>query len=1098
MTDATPTSPSVSAHDIADAIHRPRPTAEQCAVIESPLAPALVIAGAGSGKTETMANRVLWLLANGKVSAGEILGLTFTRKAAGELSARIRERMGQLHDAGLMPGEYDEFDPPVVATYNSFSNTIYRDNAILLGRESDGAVLGEASAWQLARSIVVHATDDRLPGLERNVDTVTRAVIALSHALSENVVDAAEVHTMAERFAALAELPPGGRGEYADAVSLAGAVGSLPVLLDLAGAFAEAKLRRGFIEYSDQVALALEIVRTMPTVADEYRNRYKVVLLDEYQDTSVVQTWLLSELFAGHPVMAVGDPNQSIYGWRGASAANLEGFASQFSASQFSAGQFGASQFGAGRFGAAPTAGGPAGEVRQFTLATSWRNGHDILAVANALVQPLAAVTRVGVERLRAAPTATDRRVDVVYEETLPEEARAAALWLKQRLDVPRTKEQPTAAMLFRARKTQPAFIEALREFDVPYHVLGIGGLMAEPEIADLVSALAVVNDPTAGSELVRLLAGSRWRLGVRDLHALSRLASWLRDRDLSQQRLPDEVRERMRASVADGEGGSVVDALDFLATARDGHSALAAFSEKGLARLRDAAATFVKLRSRLGLDLLDFVTLVQQELMLDIEVAANETRTGGTANIEAFFDALSSYLVVDDSASLGGFLGWLREAEWRDGLAPRPEDAEPGTVQLLTIHGSKGLEWDHVVVPRFVDKELPGTPIEGSNGWLTFGSLPYEFRGDAAELPVFDWRSASTRKELLDEQKRFKDDVKAHHEREERRLAYVAVTRARHSLLMSGSFWATQTTPRKPSPFLSELAETGVISALPEASEHEDNPLSDEVRLFSWPLDPLGDRRAAVENAAELVREAMRETPDITTAGEWADKLRLLLEERRAKLEASGLIPLPSRVPASRFKDFVTDPAAVAASLRRPMPERPYRATRLGTLFHSWVEQRYGVGGSTETIDALDTELDDLLGAGDVPVDAEQLARLRETFERSEFASLKPAEVEIEIHLVLDDRVIVCKLDAVFLVDGRYRIVDWKTGKAPRDADDLEAKQFQLALYRQAFAEWKGIDPEQIDAVFYYVSDDKVIRPERIYSRDELVAAWRGIGAAP
>src|SRR6185312_12265417 len=122
---------------------------------------------------------------------------------------------------------------------------------------------------------------------------------------------------------------------------------------------------------SDQVALALEIVRTMPTVAEEYRDRFRVVLLDEYQDTSVVQTWLLSELFAGRPVMAVGDPNQSIYGWRGASAANLEAFASQFSASQFSAGQFGASQFGAGRFGAAPTAGGPAGEVRQFTLATS-------------------------------------------------------------------------------------------------------------------------------------------------------------------------------------------------------------------------------------------------------------------------------------------------------------------------------------------------------------------------------------------------------------------------------------------------------------------------------------------------------------------------------------------------------------------------------------------------------------------------------------------------------------------------------------------------------------------------------------------------------
>jgi DNA helicase-2/ATP-dependent DNA helicase PcrA len=1090
----------VSANDIADAIGKPRPTAQQRAVIESPLEPALVVAGAGSGKTETMANRVLWLLANGHVAAGEILGLTFTRKAAGELSGRIRERIGQLHGAGLLRGDYDEFDPPVVATYNSFSNTIYRDNAILLGRESDGAVLGEASAWQLARSIVVHATDERLPELGKSVDTVTRAVIALSRALSENVADASEVRSMAERFAALAELPCGGRGEYPDAVALTRTVGALPVLLELAERFAQAKLRRGFIEYSDQVALALEIVRTVPRVADEFRERFSVVLLDEYQDTSVVQTWLLAELFAGHPVMAVGDPNQSIYGWRGASAANLEGFARQF--------------------------GG--GEVLDFALTTSWRNGRGILAIANSLVEPLAGAGAdrgargVPVERLDAAPFATRVPVDVIYEETLPEEAQATALWLKARLDVPRGEEPPTAAMLFRARKTQGVFMEALREHGIPFHVLGIGGLMAEPEIADLVSALAVVNDPTAGSELVRLLAGSRWRIGVKDLHALSRLASWLRDRDIAQRPLDDELRQRMRESVAEGEGGSIVDALDFLATAREGHTALANFSEVGLERLREAGATFARLRSRLGLDLLDFVTFVQQELLLDIEVAANETRTGGIATMEAFFDALGGYLVVDDSASLGGFLGWLREAEWRDGLAPRPEDAEPGTVQLLTIHGAKGLEWDVVVVPRLVEKELPGSPSEGFNGWLSFGSLPYEFRGDAAELPEFAWRAAGSRKELLELQKDFKAAVKARHEREERRLTYVAVTRARHSLLLSGSFWATQTTPRGPSPFLVELAENGVLAEagagrpgaeLPGASEHEENPLGDEANLFSWPRDPLGGRRDAVQAAAELVREAASrlavraeigraesdagQTGDGETGwaetGQWEGELRLLLEERRARLGASGLVEVPSRVPASRFKDYVSDPASVAASLRRPMPTRPYRATRLGTLFHAWVEERAGMAGSTEVIDALETELD----LDDPPVEQEELARLRETFERSEFAALKPAEVEIEIHLVLDGQVIVCKLDAVYLIDGRYRIVDWKTGKAPRDAADLESKQLQLALYRQAFAEWKGIDPEQIDAVFYYVSDDRIIRPERIYSRDELVALWREVVGA-
>ncbi len=1039
----------ISAVQIADALGKPRPTAQQIAVIEAPLTPALVVAGAGSGKTETMANRVLWLLANGHVAASEVLGLTFTRKAAGELAARIRERIDQLAAVGLVP-DYDEFDPPVVATYNSFANTIFRDHAALLGRESDGAVLGEASAWQLARSIVVAADDERLPGLGRNVDAITKAVLNLSHAMSENVVEPGRVIHFAEQFAGLAELPTD-RYERLDAVALAETVGGLAVLARLAERFATLKAARGFVEYSDQVALALQIVRTVPAVGEDFRERYRVVLLDEYQDTSVVQTWLLSDLFAGHAVMAVGDPNQSIYGWRGASAGNLEQFAQQF--------------------------GG--GEAQNFALTTSWRNGRRILDVANALVASAGA----RVEKLEPGPVATDLPVDVVVEEMLPEEAAAAAQWLKLRLVPNAAGELPSAAMLFRTRSTQRYFIQALREAEVPFHVLGIGGLMAEPEIADLVSALTVVSDPSAGSHLVRLLAGSRWRIGVADLHALGRVASWLRDRDYRQQLLDDEVRALLRSSVAGGEGGSIVDALDFVATAKPGHVALENFSEIGLERLRHAGRTFAALRARSGLELLDFVTFAEQELLLDIEVAANESRPLGGATMEAFFDALRGYLSVDEGTSLHGFLAWLREAEWRDGLAPRPEEPEPGTVQLLTVHGSKGLEWDHVVVPRFTDGELPGTPNEGYTGWLSFGSLPYEFRGDAAELPVLNWRSATTRKELLDARDEFKAAVQQRSEQEERRLAYVAVTRARHSLLLSGSFWATQTRPRRPSVFLRELESLGVIGALPVASEHEENPLDPEANEIVWPADPLGGRRSAVSWAAGQVRAA---TPG--AAGAWERDLDLLLEERRAKLAASEVVALPVRVPASRFKDFVTDPAAVASSLRRPMPQRPYRATRLGTLFHSWVEQRFGLSGSTEVIDALVTEVD-----ADASAEEANLETLQETFNRSPWAARRPVEVEREIHLPFDGRVVICKIDAVYeLPEGRFEIVDWKTGAAPRDADDLEQKQLQLALYRLAFARWKGIDPARVDAVFYFVADDRVIRPERIFEEDELVELWR------
>jgi DNA helicase-2/ATP-dependent DNA helicase PcrA len=863
---------------------------------------------------------------------------------------------------------------------------------------------------------------------------------------------------MAASFAAIVDLPAGGRGAYEEAATLARTVGGLDVLLDLAATFAETKMRRGFVEYADQVALALEIVRRVPQVAVDFRNRYRVVLLDEYQDTSVVQTWLLSELFAEHPVMAVGDPNQSIYGWRGASAANLEQFAVQF--------------------------GG--GTVAQFNLTTSWRNGRAILSIANTLVEPLVPHTRVHVEQLEAGPRASTIPVDIAVEETVIDEAQRVALWLKQHLA---GATPPTAAMLFRTRKNQTYFIDALREHNIPFHVLGVGGLMAEPEIADLVSALRVLHDPTAGSELIRLLAGSRWRIGVRDLRTLSRLASWLRDRDYTQKPLAAEVKESLRASVAEGEDGSIVDALDFIATARDGHGALSDFSDIALERLRDAGKLFHRLRSRGGLDLLDYVTLVEQELQLDIEVVANDFRALGGANREAFFDALNSYLSVDASSTLGGFLAWLREAEWRDGLAPRPEEAEPGTVQLLTIHGSKGLEWDLVVVPRWVEDEMPGRPLEGFSGWLSFGTLPWEFRGDAAELPEFAWRGCESRKELLEAKADFMEKVQHRHVLEERRLAYVAVTRARHHLLLTGSFWATQSKPRGPSPFLRELEAAGVIAELPDETGFEENPLGDDVTTITWPLDPLGGRREKVEAAAEAVR-----TANPADAGRWDVELDLLLAERAERLHSSAVTPMPTRVPASRFKDFVTDPASVAANLRRPMPERPYRATRLGTLFHSWVEERYGVGGTAEEIDSFASELDH----DDIPLEHTELARLQATFENSVWATRAPVEVEREIHLILDGQIIVCKIDAVYFDGERYEVVDWKTGKAPKDAQDLQDKQLQLALYRLAYARWKGIDPDLIDAVFYYVTDNAVIRPATIFNETELIDLWRSSVGMP
>lgn len=1058
----------IGALDLAARLGLPTPTVQQVAVIEAPLTPALVVAGAGSGKTETMANRVVWLVANQAVTVDQVLGLTFTRKAAGELGVRIGTRIRQLQQAGIVAGggADAELQQATVSTYNAFANSIFRENALLVGREPESVLLNESSAWQLARRVVTEWGDERLVPFEKRGATLAETVLELSHELSENVVDAAGASDLARRFSELLELPitEGSTKStpYSEVQKAVAAVGALPTLIELAERYSVEKRRRGLVEFSDQVSLALEIADRSPAVVAAYRDRYRVVLLDEYQDTSVVQTRLLSALFADHGVMAVGDPNQSIYGWRGASAGNLALFPDDFAR---------------------------AGISTQFALSTSWRNATTILDAANITVDQFRRRDPELVEPLRARDGADTGMVRVVFPETIVEEAMAAAVWLKARL-AERDPAEPasSAAILFRNRRHMAMFAAELDRIGVPNHILGLGGLLATPEITDLVSVLRVLSDPTAGSALIRVLAGARYSIGVRDLKELSNVAGWLSRHNWAQAPLDDVLAQKLRDSVVDDDGRSIVDALDFIANAKRTHSQLAGFSPAGLERMRRLGFQLASLRSRTGLGLSDLVRFVEQEFLIDVEVAANSHNALAFANLDSFHDEVANFLAVDDIGSLGSFLGWLDRAAKKDAMGPRSDPAEPGTVQLLTIHGSKGLEWDAVVVPRLVKDELPGSSREGL-GWVKFGKLPYDFRGDHQHLPRLDWEGQPTQKHVNESLAEFKVALALRHHDEERRLAYVAVTRARHALLLTGSFWAG-TSPRPPSVFLEEFAAAGIVPELPSTSQLDANPLGHEQLSPNWPLDPLGSRRTAVETAAELVRAA-----DPEASGRWREDLDLLLEERRRRLTARQFVELPTRVPASRFKDFVSSPTEVAASLRRPMPEHPYRATRLGTLFHAWVEQRLGIGGATDTIDAFAIESDDPPeGTAMQPLAEEQhdLDGLIRTFEHSDWANRAAVEVEREIHLPLDGRIVICKIDAVFENGGRFEVVDWKTGKAPKDAADLESKQLQLALYRQAFAEWRGVDPSLIDAVFYYVSDDRIIRPDRLFERAELVELWR------
>jgi DNA helicase-2/ATP-dependent DNA helicase PcrA len=1047
-------SPRFTANQVYAVIKPYKLTAEQEAAVQSaPIdSPSLVVAGAGSGKTELMSVRVLWLVANGFAKPNQILGLTFTRKAAAELSKRIYESLLKLRDSDLWPEdlEYD-FAPPAISTYNAYANGLFRDFALAIGYEPEAALLTEAAAFQLAREVVVrHGSDidSRLTDLDMNLNPLVDAVLALAQEMNDNIVDAAEIESLISQVISALDGLPKKEGsadltQFAYMAEVFKPLLSTPVIARLAAAYTEEKRRQGFVDYSDQVALAERAVREVPLVREREREAFTQVLLDEYQDTSFLQTRLLKNLFAQSSVFAVGDPNQSIYGWRGASASNLSNFHVDFESSDSEA---------------------------NFTLSTSWRNPSRVLDLANRLTGDLNVVT------LQPRPGAGSGNIEVKFEQDMHLEAASVATWFKAKMV-----DEASGALLMRKRSHMSLFVDALQSEGLEVEVVGLGGLLELPEIVDLISALRVIHYPEAGSQLIRLLTGPRWRIGAKDIERLYRYASRL------ASTADATLKARQQESLAKEDAISIVDALDTLLEER--HPEKIGFSDQGLPRLRDAAQTLRNFRRRTGMPLVEFVRVVEQELWLDIEVAANPRRKNPMAHLNAFAAVVSSYAGSNSRPHLGAFLEWLEFADERERFEVPNTNPEKGVVQVLTIHAAKGLEWDNVCVANLVEGDFPGDG-RGSSGWLGVGRLPYPLRGDSESLPTWNYRNVTSQPDAKKSQDDFKLACKSHQLLEELRLIYVAVTRPKESLLLTGSFWKPgNKKPREASRYLVTALEIDCLSGekLPELAA-ESNPLSEVQNFENWPLDPLGERhRKVVEAARDRTLDAIERANDLAIALEFGDRVQgdidLLLAERDEALALANLVPLPVRVPASRFKDFVSDLPALAERYRRPMPQKPYKQTRNGTLFHTWVEARFGASHLTEGLDSVDNQNEGLA--------QESIQELKANFESSRWANLEPLEIEREIQVTIGGNTFICKLDAVFATADGVEIVDWKTGKKPKDSEDESLKALQLALYRLAYSRFSGVPIEKIEASFYFVADDTEVKPSRLLSEAELIELW-------
>jgi DNA helicase-2/ATP-dependent DNA helicase PcrA len=513
-------------------------------------------------------------------------------------------------------------------------------------------------------------------------------------------------------------------------------------------------------------------------------------------------------------------------------------------------------------------------------------------------------------------------------------------------------------------------------------------------------------------------------------------------------------------------------------------------------------------LRAHLGHPLPDLVAEIRRMLGVDCEVRASSPGAGwsGTEQLDAFADVVNGYANrnagADPLSSVLGLLAYLDAAAVvENGLAPAQIVVAQNRVQVLTVHAAKGLEWQVVAVPHLSGGLFPSTAQ--SRTWLTDAAdLPPLLRGDRSSLgvhgvPVLDTSDVTDRKQLSDRIYAHRAQLEQRRIDEERRLLYVAVTRSEDTLLLSGHHWAsTGIKPRGPSDFLCEIktiiersAETGqpcgdVEHWTPAPANGDRNPLRDSVIEASWPVDPLGDRRADVHRGAALVRAAMSaDLPAVTADPEgWAADVDALLLER-ARVGRPVAQPPPSALSVSSLVDLARDPENASQRLIRRLPIRPEPHALLGNAFHDWVERFYGA-------DKL-FDLADLPGAADIDIaqrDAEELAALQQAFLTSSWAARTPVAVEVPFEMAIGTTVVRGRIDAVFAEpDGGATVVDWKTGEPPRGADAARHAAVQLGVYRLAWAALSGCSEPLVRTAFHYVRSNRTVVPDTLLRVDEL-----------
>ncbi len=669
---------------------------QQLEAIQHKSGPLLIIAGAGTGKTTVVTERVKWLIAEGLSQPSEILALTFTEKAAKEMQERIDV---------AMPYGYTQM---WVMTFHSFCDRILRDEGLAIGLDTGYKLMTEADSVDLLRR---HLFDFELQEY-RPMGNPHKFVSALlqhfSRLQDEDVTpDDYLKHTQNE-------LSQGYKK------------------------YTELKIAESLLDFGDLISYTLQLFRTRPQILKKYQDKFKYILVDEFQDTNYAQNQLVI-LLAGEKqnLTVVGDANQSIYRFRGAALSNIIQFEKTYP------------------------------KVKLVTLVQNYRSTQEILDRAYDLIQHnnpdrLEVAEKIDKKLVSVRNIAGDK-VEFIHTDRVENEAEAVAKKI-QELDI----SPKDIAILVRANAHADPFMRALSRHDIPYQFLGPGKLFQQSEIKDLIAYLKVLSNFTDNASFYRLLSMSFFNIPIREIVLLSNSA------------------KRQNTSLFEAAETSRLESVKNLVN----------LIHKHLEASRTDTA---------GQILYDFLqTTGMLQAMLDYKEPITPAQA---QNISKFFNKIKSFESTRQDASVRAVVDWL-DLSMELGESPLATDSDwtqNDSVNILTIHSAKGLEFPVVFLVNLVGQRFPTSerkePIP----------IPDELIKEI--LPTGDF-----------------------HLQEERRLFYVGMTRARDQLFLTAAdFYGEGKREKKLSPF--------VIESLGSAMNYELTTNNQQLTLLDYQSSPISNR---------------------------------------------------------------------------------------------------------------------------------------------------------------------------------------------------------------------------------------------------------------